>query len=270
MLVKEGAGQKMNSTAAIPTMSFSALEMCFRVYLKHRENHPAPASAHAARFEKSRAGKKVSEPPARARPSARGGGSRLGKRSCRRENHRARKCERAAQGRDGEVLRRRHFPKTQTARKAEGREKADEVDRSREHPAGGVHPSAEDELKCDTGWKARVTFIQPTDCKCGAVAPSGTTPCRMRRSFPPKKISQPSGMRSAEPQKTTSRAPRSGTGKGSHSDAGSLPWFLGGHTQWTAHNLIPADDSGTSLSNILTTPFDPFRRPLSRPSRASL
>ena len=51
--------------------------------------------------------------------------------------------QRLSQGRHGEMLRRRHHPQTQTAGKAEGRQKADEIHRHREHPAGSVHRSAE-------------------------------------------------------------------------------------------------------------------------------
>ena len=47
--------------------------------------------------------------------------------------------ERVPQGRDGEMLRRRHLAQTQTAGEAEGRQKADEIHRQREHPAGGVY-----------------------------------------------------------------------------------------------------------------------------------
>ena len=63
--------------------------------------------------------------------------------SHRREDRGARERQRDAQGRDRQMLRRRHHPQTQAARKAEGRQKAHEEHRQGEHPAGSVHPGAQ-------------------------------------------------------------------------------------------------------------------------------
>ena len=51
---------------------------------------------------------------------------------------------RAAQGRDGEMLRRRRDAQAQAAGEAEGGEEADARIRQRHHPAGGVHRRSED------------------------------------------------------------------------------------------------------------------------------
>ncbi len=50
-----------------------------------------------------------------------------------------RQREGGAEGRAGEVLRRRHHPEAQASRKAEGRQEADEDDRQRRNPAGSLH-----------------------------------------------------------------------------------------------------------------------------------
>ncbi len=54
---------------------------------------------------------------------------------------------RPAQKRDRKMLRRRHHAQAQAPRKAEGRQKADEIHRQGQHPAGSVHRGAEDELR---------------------------------------------------------------------------------------------------------------------------
>ena len=51
---------------------------------------------------------------------------------------------RAAQGRDGKMLRRRRDAQAQAARQAEGGQEADAAVRQGGHPAGGVYPGAED------------------------------------------------------------------------------------------------------------------------------
>ena len=58
----------------------------------------------------------------------------------------------SAQGRDGEMLRRRYLAETQAARTPEGRQEADEADRQRERAAGSVHFGAE-ERGIEGGWK---------------------------------------------------------------------------------------------------------------------
>ena len=67
----------------------------------------------------------------------------------------SRSRQRVPQGRDGEMLRRRRLPQTQAAGEAEGRQEAHEIHRQREHPAGGVHRSAEGVMKwCSSGCSA--------------------------------------------------------------------------------------------------------------------
>ena len=53
-------------------------------------------------------------------------------------DHRPREHPRAAQGRAGQVLRRRHHPQAQAAGEAEGRQEADEDHRPGRRPAGGL------------------------------------------------------------------------------------------------------------------------------------
>ena len=55
----------------------------------------------------------------------------------------SRNRQRLPQGRDGQMLRRRHHAQTQVAGETEGRQKADEILRQRQHPAGSVHRGAE-------------------------------------------------------------------------------------------------------------------------------
>ena len=55
----------------------------------------------------------------------------------------SRNRQRLPQGRDGEMLRRRHLAQTQAAGETEGRQKAHEIHRQREHPAGSVHRGVE-------------------------------------------------------------------------------------------------------------------------------
>jgi GTP-binding protein LepA len=55
------------------------------------------------------------------------------------QGHRARNDFRAAQGRDRQVLRRRHHPQTQAAGKAEGGQEEDAPVRQGRNPAGGLH-----------------------------------------------------------------------------------------------------------------------------------
>ena len=62
----------------------------------------------------------------------------------RRQGHRPRDDLGAPQGRDGQVLRRRHHAQTQAPRQAEGGQEEDAPVRQGRHPAGGVHPGAED------------------------------------------------------------------------------------------------------------------------------
>ena len=62
----------------------------------------------------------------------------------RRPDHRQGNREGEAQGRLGEVLRRRHHAQAQAARASEGRQEEDEVDRARRGAAGGVHQRAAD------------------------------------------------------------------------------------------------------------------------------
>ena len=57
----------------------------------------------------------------------------------RRQDHRARNRARLPQGRDREVLRRRHHPQAQASGEAEGRQEEDAPVRQGRHPAGGVH-----------------------------------------------------------------------------------------------------------------------------------
>ncbi len=56
--------------------------------------------------------------------------------------HRPREHPRPAQGRPGQVLRRRHHPQAQAAREAEGGQEADEDDRPRRGPPGGFRRRA--------------------------------------------------------------------------------------------------------------------------------
>ena len=62
----------------------------------------------------------------------------------RRQGHRPRDHLGAAQGRDGQMLRRRRHPQAQAARQAERGQEAHAPVRQGRHPAGGVHPGAED------------------------------------------------------------------------------------------------------------------------------
>ena len=57
----------------------------------------------------------------------------------RRQDHRPREHQEHAQERHRQVLRRRRQPKAQAAREAEGRQEANEADRHRVDPAGGLH-----------------------------------------------------------------------------------------------------------------------------------
>ena len=61
----------------------------------------------------------------------------------RRQDHRPRNRARAAQGRDGEMLRRRRHPQTQIARQAEEGQKENAAVRQGRHPAGSVYCGAE-------------------------------------------------------------------------------------------------------------------------------
>ena len=56
----------------------------------------------------------------------------------------ARETVRPAQGRDGQMLRRRRQPQTQTSGEAEGRQEADAAVRQGRNPAGSVHCGVED------------------------------------------------------------------------------------------------------------------------------
>ena len=60
------------------------------------------------------------------------------------KDHRARDHQRAAQGRDRQVLRRRHHAQAQAARQAEGRQEEDAPVRQGRNPAGGLYRRAED------------------------------------------------------------------------------------------------------------------------------
>ena len=62
----------------------------------------------------------------------------------RRQDHRPRNHLGPAQGRDGEMLRRRRHPQAQAARQAEGRQEAHAPVRQGRDPAGSVHRGAED------------------------------------------------------------------------------------------------------------------------------
>ena len=62
----------------------------------------------------------------------------------RREDHRSRNGQRAAQRRDGKMLWRRHLAQTQAAGKAKRRKKAHEIHRLGQHSAGSFHRSAKD------------------------------------------------------------------------------------------------------------------------------
>ncbi len=66
---------------------------------------------------------------------------------------------RHAQRRDREMLWRRHHAQTQAPREAEGRKKTDEEHRSDQHPAGSVHPGAEDAMMID-----RIAAASPLRC----------------------------------------------------------------------------------------------------------
>ena len=60
----------------------------------------------------------------------------------RRQRHRPHERQPDAQGRDGQVLRRRHLAQAQAPREAEGGEEAHEDHRQREHPPGGLRRGA--------------------------------------------------------------------------------------------------------------------------------
>ena len=62
----------------------------------------------------------------------------------RRQGDRARDDQRHAQGRDRQMLWRRHHPQAQAARQAEGGQEEDAELRPRRHPARGVHRRAQD------------------------------------------------------------------------------------------------------------------------------
>ncbi len=62
----------------------------------------------------------------------------------RRQGHRARDHPRPAQGRDRQVLRRRHLAQAQAARQAEGRQEEDARVRQGRNPAGSLHRRAQD------------------------------------------------------------------------------------------------------------------------------
>ncbi len=62
----------------------------------------------------------------------------------RRQGDRARDHQRDAQGRDRQVLRRRHYAKAQAARQAEGRQEEDARVRPRRDSAGSLHRRAQD------------------------------------------------------------------------------------------------------------------------------
>ena len=62
----------------------------------------------------------------------------------RRQGHRARNHQRHAQGRDGEMLWRRHLPQAQAPRQAERGQEEDAPVRQGRHPAGSLHRGAED------------------------------------------------------------------------------------------------------------------------------
>src|SRR5207249_2562744 len=55
------------------------------------------------------------------------------------QDHRARKRFGIAQKRDGKMLRRRYYTKTQTPGETEGRKKADEKHRSHQYSAGSIY-----------------------------------------------------------------------------------------------------------------------------------
>ena len=77
---------------------------------------------------------------ARADPAAAVRGADPGR--GRLEGHRPREDPRDAQGRAGQVLRRRHHPQAQAAGEAEGGQEADEDGRPGRGPAGGLHRRA--------------------------------------------------------------------------------------------------------------------------------
>ena len=62
----------------------------------------------------------------------------------RRQDHRPRNHQRAAQGRDGEMLWRRHLPQAQAPRQAERGQEEDAPVRQGRDPAGSLHRRAED------------------------------------------------------------------------------------------------------------------------------
>ena len=62
----------------------------------------------------------------------------------RRQDHRPRDHPRPAQGRDGEMLRRRHHAQAQAPRQAEGGQEAHAPVRQGRHPAGSLHRGAQD------------------------------------------------------------------------------------------------------------------------------
>jgi len=78
----------------------------------------------------------------------------------RREGDRARDGEGEAQGRAGQVLRRRHHPEEEAAREAEGRQEAHEDGRRGRDPAGGVPRRAADQGGVMRPY--RVAFEHPT------------------------------------------------------------------------------------------------------------
>ena len=79
-----------------------------------------------------------------------------------RAHHRPRDHPRAQEGRDRQVLRRRHLPQAQAARQAEGGQEEDAPVRPGRHPAGSLHRRPEDGRELTTRhWAPRVAAGHP-------------------------------------------------------------------------------------------------------------
>ena len=75
------------------------------------------------------------------------------------------------------MLRRRHLPQAQASRETEGRQKADESHRPRQHPPGSLHRSAQVKLERYRAFSHEVWRAFPRDCGIDAVAdPPATFP----------------------------------------------------------------------------------------------
>ena len=85
------------------------------------------------------------------------------------QGHRARDRQRAAQGRDRQVLRRRHHPQAQAAGEAEGGQEADAPVRQGRDPAIRLHRRPQDARQLE---RAPVQAVIPSRPACARIAPS--------------------------------------------------------------------------------------------------